>query len=679
MIEPTLPGKRRRSDPNIAALEPSPDGGAVQCQRCRQHSSALFAFCPHCGSNLNAGTPCLRNRDPLIGAVVADRYRLLSRIGVGGMGTVYKVEHVRMGKVMALKLLHGDLSRDETMVRRFSREARAISKLKGPYTVQIFDFGAADGLIYIVMEFLQGKDLGALLDEHDTIPIDRALTILEQIVTALDEAHHLGIIHRDLKPENIFVCAAKGDAAESIKVLDFGLAKFGPRDDSMVHTQRGVIMGTPHYMSPEQIDGLDVTPATDTYALSALLFRILTGRPPFPADHPLRALQAHLDAPIPAISDSDPNLAHLDNFFLRALAKEPTQRFQSATELQQAFLSYARSPHLSSPAPERATHPATQSRLVPPLSTITPTNLATHADFDRFEAWLRLRRLAAVLLSLAVLGALSWLLVWGVFMQGFTNSDLEVEPNNNTKEANPLRPGQSTIGAIGEAPPGFRADRDVYRIEGVSPGDTITLSVSAIPDLDLVLELVGANGHLLFAQNARGQGHGEHLPNFIVGEIDLFAVVREVWREGAPPQAFPDRYYLLRLDTRSPMPGEEREPNDFLADATDLNGQHAFGYIASEGDVDHFTLQRFSSPTQLDISVSGVPTADLQLALLDSHGRLLAAANTQGLAKGERLTYPLDPQRVSQPLYLRLSSQRGHSSTHPYQVEISPEPIPATP
>jgi serine/threonine protein kinase len=334
MVETTRPGRARpRSHPNLP--QPPPGTAPGRCPRCSAPTSADSRFCAQCGQRLTDHPTDFALRDPLIGAIIADRYRLVAKLGQGGMGTVYRVEHVRMGKPLALKLLHGDLARDQTMIHRFSREARAISRLTSRNAVQCFDFGHDNGLFFIVMELLTGRDLGDLLSERATLSPRRTSTILRQAANALTEAHHKHIVHRDLKPENLFICAAHEGEDEVVKVLDFGLAKL--RERSMIDTQQGAVMGTPHFMSPEQIEGLDVDHLADVYALGAVAFKLLTGQPPYPSATPLVALYRHLHDPIPRIADIAPHLAPFQPFFDAALAKRPFERFQNVDALAQAF------------------------------------------------------------------------------------------------------------------------------------------------------------------------------------------------------------------------------------------------------------------------------------------------------------------------------------------------------
>jgi len=646
------------------------------CTKCHVGSEPSFNFCPFCGTDFSGRFTGLPTRDPLIGAVVADRYRLLAKLGVGGMGTVYKVEHVRMGKVMAMKLLHGDLSRDENMVRRFTREARAISRMRGRHSVQVFDFGCADGLFYIVMEYLQGKDLGALLGDHSTLTVARTARLIHQVVEGVSEAHEQDIIHRDIKPENIFICASTQDEEEIAKVLDFGLAKLKTRssDESIVGTKHGLILGTPHYMSPEQIEGHEVTVATDIYSTGALIFKTLTGRPPYPGNNPIRILNSHLDDPIPRIGAIKPELAFLDQFFFSALAKQPEQRFKSIRALDAAFRDAIKERNQSSsselklePVEGNSSDPG---RLLPKLSNALIANLATSKDFDHFEWSLRFRRIGLVLLTFSLLVGAVWAVIWGVVMGNFYDHSAEAEPNDSLKSANDLRSGRPLLAAIGEPPSGVRADRDFFRVLGVEAGQVLSVQVSGVPGLDLVVEVVNANGERLLIHSAQGDGYGETIPNFRVGEEPLYLVVREMWKQGEKTKAKPDEWYSISIDSRNPMPGEEHEPNENTRLASSFLRGKANGMLSRPDDVDVYRFDRMSGLRSITVDVTGLPTTDLTLELQDSTGRRLSFTDDAGLEKGERLVAALDVDQINQPIFLLVASERGFSSDCSYTVEF---------
>jgi serine/threonine-protein kinase len=260
------------------------------------------------------------------------------------MGVVYKVEHLRIGKLMAMKLLTGQLSRDRDVVRRFKREALAASRLTSVNTVQVWDFGHADGLTYLVMELVHGEDLGKVLRREGPMPWVRVAKIAAQVCNSLVEAHARGIIHRDLKPENLLMVRAElAEVQELVKVLDFGLAKLheDERTNPNEITTAGAIVGTPYYMAPEQIRAEPVDGRTDLYALGAVMYRALTGTPPYAAPTPMAVLTMHLVSPLEPPTLRAPSLAIPDEgsaIVVRALEKDPAARFSSAAELRDALL-----------------------------------------------------------------------------------------------------------------------------------------------------------------------------------------------------------------------------------------------------------------------------------------------------------------------------------------------------
>ena len=256
----------------------------IVCPSCQAvHEDNETRFCGKCGSDLvrlsaarTGRTAAIaaeepQSRDRLIGATVDGRYRVIERIGAGGMGAVYKVEHLAMGKLAAMKVLHSSLTQDREVAQRFRREAEAVSKLSSPNTVQVFDFGESGGSSYLVMELVKGEDLGAILRRDGPMPFARLAPMLIQVCDALSEAHEAGIVHRDLKPENLLVSRAR-DGRDVVKVLDFGLAKLRDSEELNQVTARGSLIGTPFYMSPEQIraDELDARPTSIRSARSCI-------------------------------------------------------------------------------------------------------------------------------------------------------------------------------------------------------------------------------------------------------------------------------------------------------------------------------------------------------------------------------------------------------------------------
>ena len=283
-----------------------------------------------------------RKKDPLIGELVGGRFLVVKKIGAGGMGAVYRAKQEGMDRDVAVKVLLGDLSDNETVLRRFTLEALAVSRLKHPNTIQIFDYGQTPrGYPYIAMEMLDGLTLHDVLRKERPLPIRRSLRIMHQIAASLAEAHGKGIVHRDLKPENIFLVPV-GDNPDFVKVLDFGVAKLRDKnDDKGTLTQAGSIFGTPRYMSPEQCSALPVDGRSDLYALGVILYEMITGKAPFVSDQPLSLLLAHVnDAPPPpsTVTDKQAIPAEVEEMVLKLLEKRPEDRIQEAGDLSNQCL-----------------------------------------------------------------------------------------------------------------------------------------------------------------------------------------------------------------------------------------------------------------------------------------------------------------------------------------------------
>jgi serine/threonine protein kinase len=286
----------------------------------------------------------MRPQDPFIGRdILNGQFQILQKIGSGGMGAVYKALQPQMNRMVGVKILHPKLANRKDLVSRFRREARAMSQLTHPNTVKVFLYGELDdGSLYIIMEFLEGKNLNQTVRAEGPFVMDRALPILIQACGALDEAHRAGIIHRDLKPENIFLVQS-GGLRDFPKVLDFGLAKVGERQmrpGSVILTQEGMVFGTPEFMSPEQAQGKSLTPASDIYSLAVILYEVLTGKLPFDAKSGMDYIQLHVTGkPVP-LNQRTPGKIFpllLEQVIDRALAKRPEDRFATAADFASAM------------------------------------------------------------------------------------------------------------------------------------------------------------------------------------------------------------------------------------------------------------------------------------------------------------------------------------------------------
>ncbi len=259
--------------------------------------------------------------DTLIDQVFDGRYKVVRKLGTGGMANVYLAEDQELGRRVAIKMLDDRHAQDEQFVERFRREAKNAAGLSHPNIVSIYDRGQAEGTYYIAMEYLEGRTLKELLVARGPTPIPVAIDYARQILAALGFAHQHGVVHRDIKPHNVAV-APDG----RIKVMDFGIARAGTSQ----MTETGSIIGTAQYLSPEQAKGAPVGPASDIYSVGIVLYEMLTGSVPFTGDTPLEIAMKHLSAIPEPPSEQRPEVPHeLDSIVLRALAKRPEDRYQS--------------------------------------------------------------------------------------------------------------------------------------------------------------------------------------------------------------------------------------------------------------------------------------------------------------------------------------------------------------
>jgi serine/threonine-protein kinase len=313
-----------------------------------------------------------RQQDPFIGRdVLNGQFQILQKIGSGGMGSVYKALQPAMNRMVAIKILHPKLASRKDLVSRFRREARAMSHLTHPNTVKVYLYGELeDGSLYIVMEYLEGKNLNQTVRAEGPMTIERGLPILIQACNALDEAHRAGIIHRDLKPENIFV-TSQGGMKDFAKVLDFGLAKVTEREmrpGSIILTQEGMVFGTPEFMSPEQAQGKSLTPGSDIYSLAVILYEVLTGKLPFDAKNPMEYIQLHVTTKPKPINERVPGRTFpplLWTVLSKALEKRSEDRYESAAEFAHALQAVLAGATEVPPFQDAAPRPALQQGNVP--------------------------------------------------------------------------------------------------------------------------------------------------------------------------------------------------------------------------------------------------------------------------------------------------------------------------
>jgi eukaryotic-like serine/threonine-protein kinase len=311
----------------------------VVCHQCGSACKGADRYCATCGAALD-GESSSQKADPLVGRTIVGAYTLQELVGVGGMGRVYRAEQKVLGRTVAIKVIHPHLLGDEQTVARFYTEARAASRLNHPNSVSIIDFGRTDdGILYLVMEFLQGKDLALVMHEEGPLPFARIADVLVGVLGALAEAHALGVVHRDLKPENIILRRFRS-GGDLVKVVDFGLATIVSGVGATSITTPGLVCGTPDYMSPEQGKGENVDGRGDLYSLGVVLYELLTDQLPYNDETPTKVVLRHINDPIPnpvAVAPHRAIPSALAAIALRALQKNASQRYQTAEEMSQAI------------------------------------------------------------------------------------------------------------------------------------------------------------------------------------------------------------------------------------------------------------------------------------------------------------------------------------------------------
>jgi serine/threonine protein kinase len=298
------------------------------CPQCGSEYETTDRFCPKDGSPLRPKA----GGDPLVGRVIADRYLVLALLGEGGMGRVYLGEHVKMNRQCAIKVMSPTLVNDSESLQRFAREASNAARILHPNVAAVFDYGESEKVIYLVMEYVDGESLSTILAREGTLEPRRAIEIARQIADGLHAAHELGIVHRDLKPDNVIVAHSRS-GREIPKVVDFGIAKALTEAPQDALTRSGLVIGTPEYMSPEQLLGDPVDARADIYSLGCILYQMLTGAPAFAADTREQMIRRRLHEAPPHLREVLPDLpSRLDTLIVHMLARSPGDRLASAAE-----------------------------------------------------------------------------------------------------------------------------------------------------------------------------------------------------------------------------------------------------------------------------------------------------------------------------------------------------------
>jgi len=610
--------------------------------------------------------------DPLIGQVIADRYKILSMLGRGGMGVVYKVEHVHIGKLMAMKLLSGELAADTNTVRRFRREAKAISKLTHPNTVQIFDFGQSAKLAYLVMEYLPGKDFATVIAEEPPLSFMRVAKICAQVAASVAEAHESGIIHRDIKPENVMIVAAPGQS-DLVKVLDFGIAKLRDVEDSGVATQSGHLVGTPYYMAPEQIRAEPYDHRVDIYALGAMMYKALAGVPPFTADTPMAVLSAHLtDVLIPVRERSGrediPEVA--DEIIARAMQKNPKNRYPRMDDLRADLLAYL----AQVGALDTTDNLVVRSRPIQMTRTDSFTaELATRGDIDRYETRLNRTGWLASVLGLVAACALAFA-GYQAFGQRRSRVDsIEQEPNDDPAKANLIAADRAVRGFLGKRQSVTYGDADVYMFEiPLQESRIANVKVTRLPNMDLAVDLVrrGEATPLLVADTGR-LAEPELIPNFGLRGGTYYLRVREQWESGRMPTENVSDAYTISLHFETRKEGDEHEPNDTFDVAETLAKAEARrGYLGWTGDHDAYCIAPGLLPAR--VSVDPGSLLDIALKVVDRTTDAARVIDEHGASEGESVDVPLTPDAspcVELSVREEPDALRG-DATHAYTLRL---------
>ncbi len=578
-------------------------------------------------------------RSAYVGKLIDDRYLVKALIGRGGMGAVYRVEQIHLRKDMAIKLLHENLVARKQLVSRFTREARAISRLSSAHTVMVYDFGRWGEVFYLVMELLEGEPLDAVLERDAPLNAERAITILLQMCDSLQEAHDHGIVHRDLKPENVMLLR-DGPHPDFVKILDFGLAKVENVDDPYtIHSQKD-IFGTPFYMSPEQIRAGDVDGRSDIYAVGALAFRMLTGKHVFGHERStFDILKAHLmEAPpkmqsvVPAGTIISPAM---EQVVARCLEKDPAQRFASMRDFGEGLVAARKGTMPAKAQPSEKADQAASGAQPAPVIASSPYSDAASPDtavklaeddetLGRHVRRGRTARTAAfVAASACALGLAGWL----ALQVGGSAVGADQEPNDLPSQAAPLDSQGKATGSIGRRHSERAGDRDCYRLPAGSE-DELDLSVTAVPNMDLELTLHGEGGSELMRLDHAGAGEGEVVRHIDAGGRPMVVCIGERVAAGRSASESVSDVYVLQALRRARSGPTEREPNDTIDKDPLPAGLSLIGTLDGPRDVDVFPIKDKLEGQIVRVHVESLdqrPLGGMRVALHDANGRPMAS------------------------------------------------------
>jgi serine/threonine-protein kinase len=518
----------------------------------------------------------------LVGQVLSERYRIDAVLGEGGMGAVYRAEHLLMHKRVAIKVLHPEMTRMPEVVQRFEREAMAAANIDHPHVAAAYDFGKlASGAFFLVLEYVEGKALRDVIADEGGLSVDRAVYITRQVLQALSRAHGMGIVHRDLKPENVMLVERDGDP-DFVKVLDFGIAKVPVTEMSKgkttgaALTQLGMVYGTPEYMAPEQALGQDVDLRADLYALGVLLFEMLTGKRPFDAANPVQILGMVVSLPVPSFATVCPERkipTGIEDVTRKLLAKLADDRYPDARSAIQA-LDAAHAPTPLGLTGERLPSSALlggRGSLVAAPALDNSGSLSTGAPLAPATAEARKKKLLVLVLGLGL--GLIMLLALVLLQRGGSDAKLVTPPGPSASASaavSAVEPAPDPTAAPGDAEIQAAAGKGIEALEALkarAPRDPKVLRALARAQSDKPLhEAALATLGELFAIDASAA-----LDRSLQACVVLAA-------QAAPTQnaAFdlieakmgpggPDTLYALQIDPRSTNPKLQKRAKDLFA------------------------------------------------------------------------------------------------------------------
>lgn len=492
-----------------------------ECPHCTARYPGNYIVCPLDATQLQDAADV---EDPLVGTVVGDCYEIIKIIGYGGMATVYEARHTRLqDKRFAIKLLLPEFAVKPEIVIRFGREAETAARIQHPNVLDVYDVHRTEGgTPYIVCEFLDGHELGLMLDEVGKLDSELAVRVARHVCSGLAAAHTAGVVHRDMKPENVFLV---GDPnAPLAKVIDFGISKITDNEQSSKLTRTGFVMGTPAYMPPEQARGGKIDHRTDVYGVGAILYRALTGKPPFEGDDPGAVVAAVLTKEPTRPRALDPNISEgLELIIERAMAKNPDDRYPSV-EAMEAELASWELIHRRSALPSEATEATTASQSLAAPDSRALAKAARHARRARPQIallsgltflWILSGLFELTLASTTAAGRVltaseTWLVLAGIFAVLVTPSIFWVRHLmrrvwSHSVRALSLSHAMMRIVSVGVA--GYGAAELVVRLFGGLGGGSQTFFARTFPLWASVL-FAGASWFLLWRDRLEGERRG---------------------------------------------------------------------------------------------------------------------------------------------------------------------------